>query len=122
MERLRNMLAAKAAAVVPGPGYNAYRGAQQDSASGCAVPLFFESALPAAEPEKNLVGQVVPSLMRFLHRKKQSLDSPRNVLVALFLGETCFVLTAETVLDLFCEIEDTTRQGLRLRVLDWIDG
>ena len=115
-----NMLSAKATVVIPGRGYNAFRGQQQGGAAWQDVPLHFEDVLPAVEPEKSLVDRIVPSLVRFLQRKKQDPENPQNVLVALFLGDSCFVLPAETVLDLYCEIEGTNRQALHFRLLTWL--
>ena len=119
-DNLRDMLLAKASAVIPGHGYNAFRGQQQDSVVWQGALLHFEDVLPTVEPEKSLVDRIVPSLVRFLQRKKQDPENPRNVLVALFHGESCFVLPAEALLDLFCEIECTDRQALHYRVLCWL--
>jgi hypothetical protein len=120
MDNLRDMLAARASAVIPGRGYNAFRGQHQDGDGWQGAPLHFEDVLSAIEPERSLVDRIVPSLVRFLQRKKQDPENPRNVLVALFLGESCFILPAEALLDLFCEIEGTARQALHFRVLGWL--
>jgi hypothetical protein len=118
MEDLRNILAAKANAVIPGERYNAFRREHQHE-EGAQV-LHFEDVLTAEQPRRALVERIVPSLVRFLDRKKQDPENPRNVVVALFLGESCFVLQASVVLDLFCELEGTSREALRFRVHRWI--
>ena len=74
----------------------------------------------AAQARRSLVERIVPSLVRFLQRKKQDPENPRNVVVALFLGDSCFVLPAAVVLDLFCELEGQSRQGLHFRVQRWV--
>ena len=121
MDRLRDSLAAKARAVIPGLGYNAFRGEQEKVGPGQAVPLFFEAALPALQPEKALVDQIVPSFLRFLQRKNLNLDSPQNVLVAVFLGDSCFVLPGDALIDIFCELEGITQQALGFRRLAWLE-
>jgi hypothetical protein len=121
MERLRNMLAAKASAVIQGQDYNAFRRDNQDGDVWQPVALYFEDVLPTVLPEKSLVERVVPSFVRFLQRKKQDPENPRHVVVALFLGESCFILPADTFLDLFCELEGTSRQALHFRVLGWLE-
>jgi len=120
MVNLRDMLAAKASVVMPGEGYNAFRGQHQGGAGELGVPLHFEDMLPAIAPERALVQRIVPSLVRFLQRKKQDPENPRNVQVALFLGESCFVLSAESLYDVFCEIEGTSRSALRFRLHAWL--
>ncbi len=120
MDALHDILAAKATAVIPGQGYNAYRSQHQEGDGQQGPPLHFEDVLPADQPERSLVHRIVPSLVRFLQRKKQDPGNPRNVLVALFLGESCFVLPADALLDLYCEIEGTSRQALRFRMQDWM--
>jgi hypothetical protein len=114
MDSLRDILKAKADAVIPGARYNAFRLEHQQDA-GWQV-LHFEDVLPAEDPHRSLVERIVPSLVRFLQRKKQDLENPRNVVVALFYGDSCFVLPAAVVLDLFCELEGTNRQALHFRV------
>ena len=120
MDDFRNMLWAKASTTIPGSEYNTFRGQQQDGAAWQDATLHFEDVLPAVDPEKSLVGRIVPSLVRFLQRKKQDPDNPRNVIVALFFGESCFILPAEAVLDLYCDIEGTNRQVLHFRILGWL--
>lgn len=120
MENLRDMLAAKAARVIPGQDYNAYRGEVGSAGTRSVATFHFEDFLPAVAPENALVDRIVPSLARFIHRKRLDLSNPRQVEVALFFGETCFILPAEAVLDLYCDIEHTTRQGLGLRALGWL--
>jgi len=120
MSNLRDMLTAKALTVIPGRDYNAFRGQQQAESYAQAPPLHFEDALPADGPEKAVVDKVVPSLVRFLRRKKQSPTSPSNVLAALFLGETCFVLSAEAVLEVYCDLESTNRTTLNARIVGWL--
>jgi hypothetical protein len=122
MSDLRAILTVKAMSVIPGQAYNAFREQHQAGDPSREVALYFEDALPADGTEQVVVGRVVPSLMRFLKRKKQSTDKPRNVLVALFLGESCFVLAADVLLDIYCELEGVDRQALRARVLAWMDG
>jgi hypothetical protein len=120
MDSLRDMLAAKASAVIPGTSYNAFRAQREDEAAAGMAPLFFESALPTSGAEAALANKVMPSLMQFIERKQQSLERPDNVLVALFLAETCFVLPADAVIDVFCETEGVNRQALRSRLSSWL--
>lgn len=118
MDNLRDTLTAKAEAVIPGDRYNAYRlEHQQDDG---AQTLHFEDVLPADEPQRSLVERIVPSLVRFLERKKQDPEHPRNVRVALFLGESCFLLSADQVIDLYCELEGSNRQAFHFRVQTWL--
>jgi hypothetical protein len=120
MDSLRSMLSAKARAVIPGESYNAFRSQHQEGDGLLAAPLHFEDVLPALAPERGFVERIVPALVRFLQRKKRDPENPRNVLVALFFGESCFVLTADGVYDLYCEIERTTRQVLSARARAWL--
>jgi hypothetical protein len=114
MENLRDMLTAKADRVIPGDRYNAHRLEYQ-----CADGLHFEDVLPAENAHRALVERIVPSLVRFLQRKKQDPEHPRNVEVALFLGDSCFLLPADDVIGLFCELEGTSRQAFHFRVQMW---
>ncbi len=118
MDDLRDILAAKAKAVIPGESYNAFRLEHQHDA-GWQV-LHFEDVLPAEAPHRSLVERIVPSLVRFLERKKQDPEHPHNVEVALFLGDSCFVLPAEAVLGLFCELEGQSPQAFHFRVQGWL--
>jgi hypothetical protein len=118
MDNLRDILAAKANAVIPGERYNAFR-LEHQSDDGWQI-LHFEDVLAVDEPRRSLVERIVPSLVRFLQRKKQDPENPRNVIVALFLGDSCFVFPAAVVLDLFCELEGQSRQALHFRVQRWI--
>ena len=118
MDDLRDILSAKAQAVIPGERYNAFR--LEHQVDGDWPILHFEDVLALDQPRRSLVERIVPSLVRFLDRKKQDPTNPRNVVVALFLGDSCFLLPATVVLDLFCELEGQSRQGLRFRVQGWI--
>jgi hypothetical protein len=120
MGKLRDILMAKASTVIPGDGYNAFRSQHQTGEGTEVAPLHFEDMLPMLAPERALVERTVPSLVRFLQRKKQNPENPRNVMVALFLGESCFVLSADAVYDVFCELEGTSRQVLGLRSRTWL--
>lgn len=118
MENLHDILAARAQAVIPGERYNAFR-LEHQLDDGSQV-LHFEDVLAVEAPRRSLVERIVPSLVRFLQRKKQSLERPRHVVVALFLGDACFVLAADAVLDLFCELEGESRQALHARARAWM--
>lgn len=118
MDDLRDMLRAKAQTVIPGESYNSFR-LEHQADDGVQV-LHFEDVVTPEAPRSSLVERIVPALVRFLERKKQSLDHPRHVVVALFMGDVCFVLGAEAVLDLFCELEGTSREALRFRARSWI--
>jgi hypothetical protein len=118
MDDLRDILTAKAQAVIPGERYNDFR--LEHQYVGDWPVLHFEDVLAPDQPCRSLVERIVPSLVRFLDREKQDPTNPRNVVVALFFGDTCFVLPATVVLDLFCELEGQSRQGLRFRVQRWI--
>ncbi len=118
MDDLREILAAKAEAVIPGERYNAYR-LEHQLDDGLQL-LHFEDVLPSENPRRALVERIVPSLARFLQRKKQDPERPRHVMVALFFGDSCFVLAADEVIALFCELEGTNRQAFHFRVQTWI--
>jgi hypothetical protein len=123
MENLSDVLAAKAEAVIPGERYNAFRLECQQMEMlpqdvGWPV-LHFEDVLAVDQPRRSLVERIVPSLVRFLQRKRQDPEHPRNVVVALFLGDVCFILPAQGVLDLFCELESTSQQAFHSRVQNW---
>jgi hypothetical protein len=126
METLRDVLAAKAEAVIPGERYNDFRRECEhlewrlELAQDAGWPiLHFEDVLAVDEPRRSLVERIVPSLVRFLDRKRQDPEHPRNVVVALFLGAVCFILPAQAVLDLFCELESASQQAFHSRVQSW---
>jgi hypothetical protein len=118
MDDLRDILAAKAQAVIPGERYNAFR--LEHQYDGDWPVLHFEDVLTLDQPRQSLVERIVPSLVRFLDRKRLDPTNPRHVVVALFLGDACFVLPAAGVLDLFCELEGQSRQGLHFRMQRWL--
>jgi hypothetical protein len=120
MANLRDILTAKAITVIPGDGYNAFRSQYQNGDGWLGAPLHFEDVLSPDGPERSLADRVVPALVRFLKRKKQDPENPRNVLVALFLGESCFMIQADVLLEVYCELEGTTRQALHFRMLSWL--
>lgn len=122
MSDLFAMLSAKASMVIPGREYNTFRGQASASKDGSwqQPPLHFEDALPLTTPKKALAERIMPSWVRFLDRKKQDPEHPRDVLVALFLGESCFLLRDETLLDVYRELEGIGTETLRQRIRGWL--
>jgi hypothetical protein len=122
MANFRDMLTARASTVVPGRDYNAFREKHDGDLGARQGPaLHFEDVVVEAAPEASLAEKILPSFARFLKRKKLAFENPSNVLVALFLGETCYVLPGEALLDLFCEMEGISREALHGRMLRWLD-
>jgi hypothetical protein len=122
MANFRDMLTARAATVFPGRDYNAFREKHDVDPEARQAPLHFEDVVVEASPETSLAQKILPSFARFLSRKKVAFENPSNILVALFLGETCYVLPGEALLDLFCEVEGISRAALHGRMSRWITG
>ncbi len=114
---LRPMLASKATDTIPGRDYNAHRRILEER----DLPtLFFESALPLEGTAPAIADKVMPSFVRFMASHHIDLDRPRGVTVALFLGELCYLLTGETFLDLYLELEGVDRAAFGTRARGWI--
>lgn len=119
---LKDTLAAKAMAVVPGCAYNDYRrkAAERVAEGHAEESIYFESVLSVEAPARALAEQVIPSFMRYLQAKKISFDGAHSVVVVLFLGAECYLLRGEVVIDVFCALEGLARDTFRGRVTGWL--
>ena len=119
---LKDTLAAKAIAVVPGRAYNDYRrkAAERVAQGDGEESMYFEAVLSGEAPARALAEQVIPSFMRYLEAKKIGHEAAHSVVVALFLGAECYLLRGEAVIDVFCTIEGLARDSFRGRVKGWL--
>jgi len=114
---LPSALSAKAHAVVPGPQYNEHRRALIARDERIMV---YEAMLTPERPWQTLVDKVMPPMARYLTAKRMDPERPRGVMIALFLGEQCYVLPAEDLVALYLEGEGLDREGFRMRVRGWL--
>jgi len=114
---LRARLADRAFEAIPGSRYNAYRVAAEASAG---PGLYYEVALADDASWQHVVADVWPTLARYLDEKRIDPEEPRAVVIAVFLGPTCYLVRGEDFRDLFCEIEGLGRHAFHFRVQRWL--
>lgn len=110
-------LCAKAQAVVPGPGYNDFR---RKLAARDERTMVYEAVLAPEHPWRTLVEKVMPPMARYLTAKRVNPANPRGVTAALFIGNLCYVLPAEDLIDLFLEGEGLDTDSFRVKVRGWL--
>ncbi len=117
MVDLRARLAGRAFETIPGSRYNRYR-----ETAEARPGLFYEVPLADDVSWRHLADHVWPTLARYLDEKGIDPEEPRSVVIAVFLGPTCYLLRAEEFRDLFCEIEGLTRPAFHFRLQRWRAG
>jgi hypothetical protein len=120
MTDLREQLREKALRVVAGRDYHRFRAEREATAGAHGEPeRIYEVALPPDVSSTYLDERVLPPFARYL--KSRSLDpgEPSGVLVAVFLGEACYLLRGRDLLELYCEIESLGPAALHFRILRW---
>jgi hypothetical protein len=109
MASYADILKAKAVHSLAGSDYNRYLDSFIDPTG--RISLFYEVPLLKEPPWTHLRDQVFPAFSRFLKSKS---------LVALFLGERCYLIEGPKFLQAFREIEDLSSSAFHFRVLQWL--
>jgi len=113
-----DILKGKAFTTLSGIDYNRYR--EEKINAGKTSELYYEVSLLENKPWQYLRDRVYPAYARFLKTKKIDPESGEDVIVAVFLGKNCYLLSGEKFIDVYKEIEGLTRQAMRFRILKWL--
>ncbi len=118
MASYADILTAKAAHSLAGSDYNRYLDSFIDPTG--RISLFYEVPLLQEPPWSHLRDQVFPAFSRFLKSKSLDPETGDGVLVALFLGERCYLIEGPRFLQAFREIEGLSSSAFHFRVLQWL--
>jgi len=113
-------LAAKAFKAIHGAEYNRTLSELTEGGKNPQRLLFYEVPLGEGKPWEYLRDKVYPAMARYLKAKKIDPEDPDRVVVAVFHGDRCFLLTGRRFVDLFLEMEGLTREAFHFRVLQWL--
>jgi len=120
---LRARLAERAFETIAGSSYNRFRQAADERAAesvGAEPEMFYEVPLPDDASWSHVAERVWPELARYLELERIDPEEPRSVVLAVFLGPTCYLVRGEAFRDLFCEIEGLGRSAFHFRVRRWL--
>jgi len=117
MVDLRARLAERAFETIAGSSYNRFRQAAEERAEQA---MFYEVALPDGATWSHVAESVWPALARYLELKRIDPEEPRSLVLAVFLGPTCYLVRGEAFRDLYCEIEGLGRSAFHFRVRRWL--
>jgi len=112
---VRAQIAARAFETIAGATYNRYR---ETAPTG----RFYEVPLGDAAPWSEIAERVWPELARWLEIQRIDPEEPRGVVVSVFLGDTCYLVSGEAFRDVFCEVEGLGRSAFHFRVQRWLAG
>lgn len=113
-------IAAKAFRVVPGIEYNRTLAELTDEGKNPEKLIFYEVALGEGKPWEWLRDRIYPAFVRYLRDKDISPEDPQRVVVPVFYGERCFLLTGRAFLDVFKQMEGLNDSAFHFRVLQWL--
>jgi hypothetical protein len=113
MTDLRARIASRAFETLAGASYHRYR---ETALSG----PFYEIPLRETTPWTEITERVWPELARWLEIRRIAAEDPRGVVLAIFVGDTCYLVRAEAFRDLFCEVEGLNRSAFHFRVRQWL--
>ena len=121
MADFRDALFSRARLVIRGGDYNR---AREDIESGhepaLTARLFYEVVLDAAVDWETFRDRTFPRFVRYLKDKKFDPESPRGVLVAVFVDERCLLVPGTDFMALLSELEGLNGSALHFRVLQWL--
>jgi len=115
-----DVLKAKAFHDLHGSEYNRYLDSRSEPAGGRT--LFYEVPLLEDRPWPYLRDRVFPAFSRFLHNKALNPETGEGVVVALFLGQRCYLIEGPRFMQAFREIEGLNPSAFHFRVLQWLQG
>ena len=110
---VRAQIAARAFETIAGATYNRYR---ETTVGG----RFYEVPLRDGVTWSDIAERVWPQLARWLEIQRIDPEEPRGVVLAVFVGDTCYLVHAEAFRDLYCEIEGLGRSGFHFRARRWL--
>lgn len=111
---LRARLAERAYETIDGAKYNRYRERAGETHT------FYEVPIPEGATWSHLADRVWPDLARWLASRQIDPTEPGTIVIAVFLGSTCYLLRGDAFRDLFCEIEQIGRTAFGFRVQRWL--
>jgi hypothetical protein len=115
METFHQAILAKATKVVPGMAFNQALEALYDTAA-----LVYEVILPPELSWVEFRDRVYPLFVRYLQSQAFSPLQPEGVVVAVFLGEDCYLVDARDFMHVLRELDGLTPSLLHTRVHDWL--
>ena len=114
MVDFRARIAARAHETIDGASYHRFR------ARAAAHHTFYEVPLPEGATWGHVAERVWPDLARWLAERRIDPEAPGELVVAVFLGSTCYLVRGDAFRDLFCEIEGLGHAAFHFRVQRWL--
>lgn len=116
MADFRDLIVGKAVRSVPGEAYN--RLLPQLTADGST--LLYELVVPEGGRWEDFRDTAYPPFVRYLKQKHRDPENPRDVMVAAFLRDRCYLLSGKAFLDVLREMEGLNSAALHFRLLQWL--
>jgi hypothetical protein len=119
MTHFRALMLGKAFKVIPGMAYNQTLAEWSSREAGPAV-LFYELVMPEEGPWEMFRDKIYPTFARYLKHKSSDPENPRNVIVAVFFKDQCYLLEGPQFVSVLREMEGLDAAALHIRVLEWL--
>lgn len=114
-----DLVAQRAFRVVPGVAYNSTL-AELTAGGNPEKLVFYEVALGDGKPWEWLRDRVYPALAHYLRGKKIDPEDPDRLVIPLFHGDRCYLLSGRDFMRIFREMEGLDANGFHFRVLRWL--
>ncbi|MBW1980723.1 MAG: hypothetical protein JRJ12_05840 [Deltaproteobacteria bacterium] len=119
MARYLEFMLAKAFETIPGELYNQYR---SDVAAEIKEQyLFYEISLMEEKSWEYLRDWVYPNFTRYIKAKQRNPTMAERVVVAIFHGNSCYLLQGKDFLGAFQQLEGLDAMAFAAQVRQWLD-
>ncbi len=115
----KRALIARSKERIPGVSYNNFLRAHLEKEEA-RRPLIYEITVKENEPWEQFRDRTFPSFARYLKSKKLDPEYPKDVIIAAFIGDYCYLIEGQEFIELFKEIEGLNSAAFHFRVLQWL--
>jgi hypothetical protein len=114
------LLLEKSFEIIPGELYNQYRLEVTEQVGDSY--LFYEFSLLEEKPWRILRERTYPLFVRYIKAKLIDPTTANGVVVAIFHGEKCYLLTGEDFLRAYQEVESLDHATFVKKVQEWLSA